>query len=201
MSVAAVDSNRRLASFSQRNSMVDIAGPGVLVESTLPMTSPCEVCSGIGSFQYGAISGTSMATPHVAGVAALLMSFKPSASATEIQQAMLDSAFDLGTSGRDDSFGFGLVQALAAAEVLNGGPLDGTGDGDGTDGDEPTPPTVSPPSPTSAPPSPTGLPPNDGTCDSGFSLFRLDLTTDQFGSESSWVIRRISDGATISGGK
>jgi serine protease len=203
MSVAAVDSDRRLASFSQRNSMVDIAGPGVLVRSTLPMTSPCEVCSGIGSFQYGAISGNSMATPHVAGVAALLMSFKPSASATEIQQAMLDSAFDLGTSGRDDSFGFGLVQALAAAEILNGGPLDGIGGGDGTDGDEPTPPppTISPPSPTSAsPPSPTNSPPNDGTCDPGFSLFRLDLTTDQFGSESSWVIRRNSDGATISGG-
>lgn len=181
--------------------MVDIAAPGVDVRSTLPMTSPCEVCSRVGSFQYGSISGTSMATPHISGVAALLMSFKPSASATEVKQAMLESAFDLGTETRDDSFGYGLVQALAAAEVLNGGPLDG----DGNDGveDEPSPPppsptnpppTVSPPSP----PSPTNAPPGGSSCDPGFALFRLDLTTDQFGSETSWVIRRLSDGASIS---
>jgi len=224
-SVAAVDSNRRLASFSQRNSMVDIAGPGVDVRSTLPMTSPCEVCYSIGSFEYGSISGTSMACPHVAGVAALLMSFQPSASAIEIQQAMIDSARDLGTAGRDDSYGYGLVQALDAAELLNGGPLDGNSGNDGTEEDPPTPspstnsppttsfpsnpppsptnlppsPTNAPPSPTSAPPSPTSAPPvGDTSCEAGRTLFRLDLTTDQFGAETSWVLRRNSDGASVS---
>lgn len=206
LSVAAVDINRRLASFSQRNSMVDIAGPGVNVRSTFPGDS------------YGSISGTSMATPHVSGVAALLWSFKPSASASEIQQAMIQSARDLGISGRDDSYGHGLVQALDAAELLNGGPLDGSGN-DGTDEDFPTPPNSSPtppsnPPPTSSPPtnppptnstpptnpstSPTNAPPGDMICDPGHTLFQLDLTTDQFGSETSWVLRRESDGATLS---
>lgn len=185
--------------------MVDIAGPGVDVRSTFP------------SDRYGSISGTSMATPHISGVAALLFSFKPGASATEIQQAMIDSARDLGLSGRDDSYGYGLVQALEAAELLNGGALDGSGN-DGTDEDSPTPPpptnssptnppptnssptNPSPtnPSPTNPPPSPTSAPPGGSVCEPGRTLFQLDLTTDQFGSETSWVLRRNSDGATLS---
>lgn len=202
MSVAAVDSNKRLANFSQRNSMVDITGPGVSIRSTLPMSSPCEVCSSIGSFRYGSISGTSMSSPHVAGVAALLWSFRPTASATEIQQAMIDSASDLGISGRDDSYGHGLVQALDAAELLNGGALDGgNSENDGTEEDTPASPTPTNPPPTTSPPSnppPTSSPPSDASCDAGSALFRLDLTTDQFGSETSWVLRRNSDGASIS---
>lgn len=212
MSVAAVDSNSRLASFSQRNNMVDIAGPGVEVRSTLPMSGRCDVCSSIGSFEYGSISGTSMATPHVSGVAALLLSFQPTASVTEIQQAMINSARDLGSTGRDDSYGYGLVQALDAAEFLNGGRLDGD-DSDGVEEDPPTPPSSTnppptpstgspptnlPPSPTVSPPTnPTNAPPSDSSCDAGRTLFRLDLTTDQFGSETSWELRRNSDGASI----
>jgi serine protease len=99
MSVAAIDSNRRLASFSQRNPDVEISAPGVSVLS---------VNSGGG---YRRLSGTSMSTPHVSGVAALVWSHHPTRSAKEVRDALNESAEDLGSPGRDSSFGFGLVQA------------------------------------------------------------------------------------------
>jgi serine protease len=118
VSVAAIDSGRRRASFSQRNSQVEIAAPGVGVLSTLPGN------------KYEAWSGTSMATPHVAGVAALVWGHFPSCSAAEIRAALNASAEDLGTAGRDNNFGYGLVRAKAAADYLTAHPCDGgTGPG------------------------------------------------------------------------
>ena len=70
---------------------------------------------------YEAWGGTSMATPHVSGVAALLWSANPAWTNVEIREAMNATAIDLGTSGRDPIFGFGLVQAAAALEYLQGG--------------------------------------------------------------------------------
>lgn len=106
MSVAAVDSSKSLAWFSQRNDQVDVAAPGVGVRSTIP---------GGG---YGNKSGTSMASPHVAGVAALVWSYVPDKSAQEIREALEKTAEDLGANGRDNSFGHGLVQADRAIEFL-----------------------------------------------------------------------------------
>jgi subtilisin family serine protease len=63
--------------------------------------------------------GTSMATPHVSGVAALLMSACPNASNVEIREAMDMTAFDLGDIGRDVHYGFGLVQAYDALGYLD----------------------------------------------------------------------------------
>ena len=120
LSVAALDSSGTVASFSQFNSMVDLAAPGVDVLSTLPMDGDCQMCSGS---PYGFADGTSMATPHVSGVAALLYNFLPDASVDEIEEALLMSAQDLGEDGRDDYYGHGLVKAMAAIEHLNGGPL------------------------------------------------------------------------------
>jgi len=108
MSVAAVDSNKNLASFSQRNSQVEIAAPGVNILSTLP---------GNGYVRY---SGTSMATPHVTGVAALIWSNFPDANAQEIRAALQNSAEDLGSPGRDNDYGFGMVRADRAYALLNG---------------------------------------------------------------------------------
>jgi subtilisin family serine protease len=69
---------------------------------------------------YEAWGGTSMATPHVSGVAALLWSANPSWTNVEIREAMNATAIDLGASGRDPVFGYGLVQAAAALEYLQG---------------------------------------------------------------------------------
>jgi serine protease len=67
---------------------------------------------------YGSKSGTSMSTPHVAGVAALVWSAALNASATDVKTAIEQTAHDLGTTGRDNAFGFGLVDALSAAKQL-----------------------------------------------------------------------------------
>eukprot|EP00542_Grammatophora_oceanica_P016955 CAMPEP_0194042024 /NCGR_PEP_ID=MMETSP0009_2-20130614/13823_1 /TAXON_ID=210454 /ORGANISM="Grammatophora oceanica, Strain CCMP 410" /LENGTH=88 /DNA_ID=CAMNT_0038685709 /DNA_START=9 /DNA_END=271 /DNA_ORIENTATION=+ len=60
-----------------------------------------------------------MATPHVAGVAALLMSAKPNADVADIEKAMTRKAEDKGAAGRDNSYGHGIVQALDALNCLN----------------------------------------------------------------------------------
>eukprot|EP00541_Cyclophora_tenuis_P014593 CAMPEP_0116563212 /NCGR_PEP_ID=MMETSP0397-20121206/12607_1 /TAXON_ID=216820 /ORGANISM="Cyclophora tenuis, Strain ECT3854" /LENGTH=344 /DNA_ID=CAMNT_0004089629 /DNA_START=163 /DNA_END=1194 /DNA_ORIENTATION=+ len=106
VSVAAIDVNENRAGFSQYNSQVDIAAPGVNVRSSVPPNS------------YANYQGTSMATPHVAGVAALLFSAKPGATPAEIRDAMYTTAKDLGASGRDNQFGHGLVQAKDALDSL-----------------------------------------------------------------------------------
>ncbi|MGX5175116.1 S8 family serine peptidase [Aliikangiella sp. IMCC44653] len=116
MSVAAVDSNANVASFSQFNSQVEIAAPGVAVNSTLPGNT------------YAAWSGTSMATPHVAGVAALVWSHYPNCTAAQMRQAINKSAQDRGATGRDNYYGHGIVKAKAMFDMLaNGcdvGPID-----------------------------------------------------------------------------
>jgi len=123
VSVAAVDENKEKAAFSQFNRQIDVAAPGVDVLSTLPMTAPCQICDQIDDYSYGTISGTSMACPHVAGVLALLASFKPEASPSDYIRAIERSAEDLGAPGKDREFGNGLVQAYAALEYLNDGPI------------------------------------------------------------------------------
>ncbi|MBW8807289.1 MAG: S8 family serine peptidase [Lysobacter sp.] len=70
---------------------------------------------------YSLLSGTSMASPHVAGVAALLYSAKPSATTTQVRDAISSTALDLGAAGRDNEYGFGLVRAFNAVEALVGG--------------------------------------------------------------------------------
>jgi subtilisin family serine protease len=67
---------------------------------------------------YGVKSGTSMAAPHVAGVAALLWSLAPSAHAIDIRRAIELTAHDLGPRGLDPANGNGLVDAAAAAKML-----------------------------------------------------------------------------------
>lgn len=106
ISVAAVAQNHIVASFSQRNPDVELSAPGVSVLSTVP--------SG-----YAHYSGTSMATPHVAAVAALVWSHDPSWSNQQIRAALAGSALDLGAPGRDSAYGFGLVRAKAALDHLS----------------------------------------------------------------------------------
>ena len=81
IAVAATDRNDALASFSNvGTTSVDLGGPGVSILSTLPLN------------QYGYGSGTSMATPHVSGVAALLLALDPTLSPAEVKGLILDNA-------------------------------------------------------------------------------------------------------------
>jgi len=111
MSVAAVDSSGRRASFSQFNSQVEISGPGVSVQSTYRGGT------------YRNLSGTSMATPHVAGVAGLVWSHFPDCSPMQIRYAMSKTATKGdGQSTCDTRFGHGIVDAKATYDFLNSYP-------------------------------------------------------------------------------
>ncbi|MRR31553.1 hypothetical protein EG834_14780, partial [bacterium] len=68
---------------------------------------------------YEAWDGTSMATPHASAVAALIWSSKPTATNTQVRDALYVTAHDLGTAGRDNAYGYGLVQAFDAYQYLN----------------------------------------------------------------------------------
>lgn len=121
VSVAAVDSNESHASYSQYNDAVEIAAPGSSVYSTYPTNS------------YATLNGTSMATPHVAGGAALVWSFFPQCSNEQIRSALNATAKDKGSAGRDNFYGYGLMQVADAYDYLNANGCDGTGGG-GTGG-------------------------------------------------------------------
>ena len=68
---------------------------------------------------YAFFDGTSMATPHVSAVAALVWSYFPACTAAQIRSTLGKSAEDLGGAGRDTKFGFGLVRARAAYDRIN----------------------------------------------------------------------------------
>ncbi len=67
---------------------------------------------------YAYFDGTSMATPHVSAVAALVWSYYPTCTGTQIRNSLTRSALDLGPAGRDTKYGFGLVQAKAAYDRI-----------------------------------------------------------------------------------
>jgi serine protease len=67
---------------------------------------------------YAILSGTSMATPHVVGVAALTWSLAPNATAQDIRMALKLSADDIGDKGYDIRFGYGRIDALTAAKYI-----------------------------------------------------------------------------------
>ncbi len=72
----------------------------------------------IGAGNYGKMSGTSMASPHVAGVAALVWSHHPTCTNEEIRTVLNTTAEDLGAAGRDVAYGYGLVQAKDAIDYI-----------------------------------------------------------------------------------
>ena len=107
ISVAGVRDDERWASFSQHNRAVEIAAPGANVLSTYP------------NGQYAFSSGTSMAAPHVAGIAARLWNAFSECSNAEIREALVSTAKDKGRPGQDPYFGYGIVQGLAAYNRLS----------------------------------------------------------------------------------
>ena len=98
-----------------------------LVANRLGQTATVDSRLTIPASGYEAWDGTSMATPHVSAVAALIWSAVPTATNADIRSAMTSTALDLGAAGRDNAYGYGLVQAKAALDALTGG---GGGGGD-----------------------------------------------------------------------
>lgn len=107
--VGATDQNNDVTYFSNSGDYVAVAAPGLDVISSVP--------SFLGINPYVKMSGTSMAAPNVAGVAALLRSkFGDLATPAWIKQRLEASATDEGDTGRDDLYGYGLVDAYKALE-------------------------------------------------------------------------------------
>lgn len=112
IAVGASSPDSRLASFSNYGPEQELVAPGVEIYSSLPGGS------------YGQAQGTSMASPQVAGVAALVLARNWGLSAGEVRAVLGASAIDMGVAGRDIQYGYGLVNAkravdLAAAYVAN----------------------------------------------------------------------------------
>lgn len=101
LAVAATDENNQVAYFSNTGSYVQVAAPGVDIWSTVPGG-------------YEEMSGTSMASPYAAGVAALVKSADPALTATQVAADVTATATDLGPKGRDNSYGAGLVNPFTA---------------------------------------------------------------------------------------
>ncbi len=151
LAVGAVDNNGGMYAYSSRGPSAcgetstiypDLVAPGVDIKTT--------DLYGL----YNLASGTSLSAPHVAGGLALLLQAFPNSTAIQQQNALLNTALDLGSSGPDNNFGNGRVDLLAAYQWLlnNNNPTP-----------TPTstnPPTATPTSPPTATPSsvPTATP-------------------------------------------
>jgi len=94
------------ASFSNRGPELAVVAPGVDVPSTF------------GKNTYVNLSGTSMASPHVAGVVALLVAQNPSITRDRVRELLRDGALDLGSPGKDALYGDGRVDALNSVGLL-----------------------------------------------------------------------------------
>jgi len=99
IAVAATGSNDERARWSSTGPDVELAAPGVNIYSTIP------------GEKYGTKSGTSMACPHVAGAAALVMVTHPTWTNVEVRDRLQETADDLGATGFDTKYGYGLVDA------------------------------------------------------------------------------------------
>lgn len=152
IAVGAVGSDNALTTYSDWGATLDVVAPGTNWSTYWNAAYPTHL--------YASFAGTSSATPVVSGLAALLVAQDPARSVATVTSIIETTADDLGAPGRDDSFGYGLVDfasALGSAPPMPT-PLPTP---DPTAGPTATPaPTASPtPAPTPIPtPTPTPAP-------------------------------------------
>lgn len=151
LSVGALDEAQAVSDFSSRGPIVwtnpDGTGPAAGTVLLKPdLTAPgVSLVSAAGS-GYATYSGTSMSTPHVTGVVALLKEARPALTGAEIMDLLRRTATDLGAPGADPAYGAGRVDALAAVSAVVAAPT-------------PPPPSAAPPPPAPAPRRPPIPPP------------------------------------------
>ena len=106
ITVTAIDRTNSVVSFDQRGDYIDLAAPGTSIVSTA-------------GNDYKILSGTSMAAAFVTGAAALLFAAQPSISAAQVRDVLQRTATDIGAIGRDSTFGYGVINLVAAFAELN----------------------------------------------------------------------------------
>jgi subtilisin family serine protease len=173
--VGATNSSDNVATFSNRNTTVKISAPGVGIASTWKDGG------------YASVSGTSMASPHVAGCAALVKSANPTLNGVAIQMLLQNTAEDLGTAGYDTSFGAGRLNCGAAVKAA----LPGSS--------TPSPTATAPSGPTATPTaSPTATPVTAGG--RGFAVSSgnggVRLTWQGGTGQSGYQVLRLAGGTT-----
>ncbi len=95
-----------------------IPAVGAALSDRAQLLAASNVAVEVGASDYGFMSGTSMATPGVAGMAALLWSNHQECTGSQIRDALKQTAFDAGTSGHDVHFGYGIVKVADAHNYL-----------------------------------------------------------------------------------
>ncbi len=128
IAVSATDAKRNIANYSSTGATVRVAAPGGdMSVSTTGNGAPDGVYSALASFDaaghrqpnFGALQGTSMASPHVAGVMALMRFVNPGLTVTQVDNLFAAGSLtdDLGPAGRDVDYGFGLINARKAVDA------------------------------------------------------------------------------------
>lgn len=127
--VSSTDPDDQSSDFSSIGPEVTISAPGGSgspydaddIISTFP-NYPCYLTTNYGLPQdYSPLAGTSMATPHAAGLAALILSMNPGLSPDSVRQVMINTSDDLGPAGFDNQFGYGRINVFNALSQM--GPI------------------------------------------------------------------------------
>ncbi len=117
ITVGATDSNDVIASFSSRGPVTEFGGSIIKPDVTAPGVDIRSTDYGSDT-SYSTKSGTSMAAPHVAGACALILDADDTLTHAQVKQLLEDTAIDLGDAGKDNTYGSGRIDVLAAVQQI-----------------------------------------------------------------------------------